>query len=185
MLRSLAVMTALMLGTVSANASVLDMTEAGSGNLGQSSAHLSDATLHSGSDGLYVGAGGIANSICALDSKNWSCANDLYLGFTSTVENLSFEVGGFQSGDKARLSIFNAAGQVAGKLKIARGGLFDLSGFGEISALFFDDRSKSRGVSYGNFTYDAVAPVPLPASLPLLLAGIGLIGFARKKRKSA
>ncbi len=185
MIRSIMVAAALLVGTVSAHASTLDFASEGFGNLHQSALKLDQATVYSGSDSLFVGAGGIGNSICALSSRHWHCANDLHVGFSAPVANLSFSVGGFQHGDKVRLSVFDAAGRLAGKLGLARGGAFDLSGFGTISALFFDDRSKAGGVSYGDFNYDALAPVPLPASLPLLLAGIGAIGFARKKRNSA
>lgn len=185
MLKTIAISAVLMLGSVTAHASVLDFTEAGSRSLGTSTLNLPDASLYSGGDGLFVGAGTLENSICALDTPRFSCANDLFLDFMSNVEKLTFEVGGFQTGDRVRVSIFDGTGDVAGKVNILRGGLFDLSGFGTISALFFDDRSSSGGVSYGNVSFDAVAPIPLPASLPLLLAGIGAIGFARKKRKSA
>lgn len=185
MIRSIVVAAALFVGTVSAHASTLDFAEMGSGNLHKNALTLAQATVYSGSDSLYVGAGGMGNSVCALSSKKWNCANDLYIGFAAPVTNLSFDVGGFQQGDKVRLSVFDAAGEFAGRLGLTRGGTFDLTKFSDISALFFDDRSKAGGVSYGNFSYEAIAPVPLPASLPLLLAGIGAIGFARKKRKSA
>jgi len=185
MLRAAAAAAALLIGSLSAHADVLDLTELGNGNLNQSTAVFTGATATSGADSLFVGAGSISNSVCALDTRNFDCANDLHLGFTAPVENLTFDVGGFQFGDDVRVSVFDANGQASGNVEILRGGLFDLSSFGQISSLFFDDRSTARGVSYGNFTYDAIAPVPLPASLPLLLAGIGAIGFARKKRNSA
>lgn len=183
MVRSIAIVVALLVGAVSAQATTLDFSEAGSGNLNQKSLHLDAGSVYSGADSLYVGAGGIDGSICALSTSNWNCANDLYIGFQAPVTDLSFDVGGYGYGDFVKVSVFDGAGDFTDRFNIHRGGSFDLSGYGSISGLFFDDRSRASGVSYGNFDY--VAAVPLPASLPLLLAGIAGLGFARRKRDAA
>ena len=52
---------------------------------------------------------------------------------------------------------------------------------------------ETRGIGIYSAEYDAVftpdvpniSPVPLPAAAPLLIAGLGAIGFAARRRKSA
>ncbi len=65
---------------------------------------------------------------------------------------------------------------VNGALEISQSGSFSDGGFG-----FYN---YSQGdVTYAGITENVVAPVPLPAGLPLLAGAIGLLGFA-KRRKS-
>jgi len=66
---------------------------------------------------------------------------------------------------------------VNGALEISQSGSFNDGGFG------FYNYSQGN-VTYAGITEDAVvAPVPLPAGLPLLAGAIGLLGFV-KRRKS-
>ncbi|MEM6408497.1 MAG: VPLPA-CTERM sorting domain-containing protein [Pseudomonadota bacterium] len=56
---------------------------------------------------------------------------------------------------------------------------FDLSALTNVSSVLFDFNNASGAID--NFVVEAVAPVPLPAGLPLLLAGLG--GFALLRRR--
>ncbi|AXI48706.1 hypothetical protein C1J03_02275 [Sulfitobacter sp. SK012] len=58
----------------------------------------------------------------------------------------------------------------------------------EFSSLSFVEGSQAIGVetyTLDNLTTGGVAPVPLPAGLPLLLAGLGGLATLRRKRKAA
>lgn len=55
---------------------------------------------------------------------------------------------------------------------------------GETFEIFFGgDVTLPVALSAG-FNVDAVAPIPLPATLPLLLAGVGVIGLMRRRSKA-
>ncbi|MCY4181215.1 MAG: VPLPA-CTERM sorting domain-containing protein [Litoreibacter sp.] len=56
---------------------------------------------------------------------------------------------------------------------------FDLSALTNVSTVTFDFNGASGAID--NFVVNAVTPVPLPAGLPLLLAGLG--GFALLRRR--
>lgn len=63
---------------------------------------------------------------------------------------------------------------------------FDFSDFG-IAAVFFDELTlladgSADIVGVVQLIDDAPAPVPLPASLPLLLGGLGAFGLSRRRR---
>ena len=47
---------------------------------------------------------------------------------------------------------------------------------------FFDGDSLGASITISNVVDTSVAPVPLPAGFPLLLGGIGILGFARSRR---
>lgn len=167
--------------TGSAQAASLNLTSLGSGFLGTTSVSPAGAVVSTpdGTD-LFRGAGGIANSICAIDGN--VCEADLEVDFTSSVENLSFQAGGYNSGDYVQLSIYDPSNALLGTTDINADGVYDLSSYGTIGRLFFDDSSTGAGFVFGNFTFDVSANVPLPAGLPLLVAGLGALGMIRRNR---
>jgi hypothetical protein len=109
------------LAAIPATAATLDFTILGSGTIPANTASVPGANLGSGGDAFFVGAN-FTNSICALDSNAFSCANDLQIGFTSLVSNLSFSVGGWQQGDRIELSVFDAAFNVLESVTILSNG---------------------------------------------------------------
>ena len=49
----------------------------------------------------------------------------------------------------------------------------------------FDNTGSTNFNSVGRFTYTEISNVPLPASVPLLIAGLGALGFVGRRKKAA
>jgi len=183
MLAKLALAAAALLAASAADAATLDFTTLGSGTIPGASHSVPGASLLSASDSLYVGAGGIPNSICALDSSAFSCANDLTLTFDGLASNISLDVGGFEPGDAVVAFLYNISDVLVGFVGLGAGHV-DFTGFTDIKKIFFDDSSTAHGASYGNITYNGtVNPVPLPAGVVLFgtaLAGLAALGRRRR-----
>jgi hypothetical protein len=107
------------------------------------------------------------------------------LTFDMDVSNVNFEYGFGDDGDSAALTIFDGLGAIIGflALDLTAGTSFaDLSGFGTLRSILFDNSaSTGLGYGYGNINYEAI---PLPATLPLLLAASGALVALRRRRAS-
>ncbi|MEE9389067.1 MAG: VPLPA-CTERM sorting domain-containing protein [Paracoccaceae bacterium] len=174
-----------------ASAATLDFTTLGNGPLGQTTASITDANLLSFGNDLYVGAGPFApNSICAISSGAGTCAADFLLEFTSPVTNVFMSHGIWNTLDSVKITVFGLLGAYSGDYVVTSAPSIDLSSFGTITSLFFDDSSfdgfDGGGTTFGNVNYTLanVSTVPLPASLPFLAIGMGALGLMRR-RKSA
>jgi hypothetical protein len=181
MIRGLALSSLFVMGAIAANAATLDFSELGLGEVLGSSASITGANLTSGADGFMVG-GSISNSICAFSLTGSGCANDLTIDFTSLVSSITFDVGGFQLGDQIEVLAYGPGNALLGSVLIFVNGFYDLSAFSNVDYLYFDDSSATFGVEYGNVSYTAAA-IPVPAGLPMLLAGLGgLIALRSRSR---
>ncbi len=137
-----------------------------------------EAVLTSSADFFFDGASAAPGSFCALSA--FSCAADLDIAFKSTVTDLMFQVSGFDPGDFVALGIFDAVDNLLATVNLTSNIVnLDLSSYGEISRLFFDDRSSGAGFAYSDFSFNQI---PLPASLPLLAGGIALLAAARRRK---
>ena len=151
-----------------------------------------EATLTSSGTGFYFdGASPEAGSFCAYNENSYNCQNDLEISFVGAVTNLMFDVSGWNSGDLVHLNVFDTVNTLLGVVVIdatitgfAQTDLVDLTSFGAISRLFFDDNSTGGGVAYSNFAFTRAATVPLPATLPLLAGALGAAAAIRRKRKA-
>lgn len=168
----------------SASAGLIDFTSFGNGDLGVTSITTPDATITNTSGGnLYIGAGGISNSVCALDPQVYNCEQDLEINFNTAVTALSFQIGGWAAGDFVKASIFDINDTLISTLDVDSNGTFDFFGSSNIYTLIFDDQSTSAGVAYGNLSFETTS-VPEPSSIALL--GLGIAGFClSKKRKTS
>jgi hypothetical protein len=125
-------------------------------------------------------------SVCALSDVGFNCRADLLLEFDAPVSNFSVETFLFHNNDEVTITIFDGLTELASQV-VTSATVVNFAGFAGITSVLFDDESLGgQGFQYGTFSFD-VAQVPLPAAAPLFAAGLGLIGFAtrRRRRKAA
>jgi hypothetical protein len=166
-----------------AQAATLDFVGFGAGTYG-SSIVVSGATITNISGGnILVGptAAGESNGFCSLGD---GCEADTSIIFGSVVSSLSFWLDGSNPGDALALSVYGIANAFLGTLNFTDPDqLIDLSSFGSITRLAFDDSSTAAGYGYSRFDFvQSIAAVPLPASLPLLLGAIVAVGGLRRRK---
>lgn len=105
--------------------------------------------------------------------------------FASVVDFLGFSIY-----DDARIKVTSDTG-VSRTRSVSTDGqfnTFDLTGFTGVKTLTFNFKGHSGAIDDLRFATPDLAepePVPLPAGLPLLLAGLGAIGIVSKRRKAA
>jgi hypothetical protein len=120
------------------------------------------------------------------------CRADMKVSFVLPFVGVSFLATGWNDGDAVTVHAFNGLVDI-GTRAIGGNGIFDLSSLGTITSLLFDDASSEDGggMSFGNFVINLAASgppdlgsdVPLPAALPLLMAGIGALGGLRTLKR--
>ena len=176
---------ALALATASASdAATITVSGFSSGYQSNTVAIAPEATITSfGTDLYFGGAYSDPGSFCAI--SGFGCEADLEIAFNGVVSNLIFDVGGYDGGDYVDVNIFGVGNALLGSIAITSDVIgLDLSSFGSITRLFFDDSSTGAGVGYANFSFDQVAaPVPLPAAGFLLIGALG--GLAALRRRKA
>lgn len=168
-------------------AATLDLSETGiTGLQGTKVVTLSNAVLTSLDTGLFIGFGfGEADDsgiVCGTNITKY-CEADWMIDFASSVINLTFGSFSVHPVDIVDVMAY-LNGAFLGSIKVTTETIVDFSGFGAIDRLVFSDSSTGAGIGFGNFSFDtvAVSPVPLPASLPLLMAGVaGLCAMRRRK----
>lgn len=182
------VLLALLLSTIglsstSAFADTLDFTTFSQGAQGSPVMTLPQATITSFGTDIYVGAAGLASEICALGS--FGCQADMQIDFTASVNDLTFDLSGYDSGDHIDVSIFSGA-TLLGTSAYETNGFVDLSGYLNVTRLYFDDSSTGAGFAYDNFqfTTTSTTAVPEPETYAMFLAGLGLLGFSSRRKQA-
>ncbi len=185
------ILTALLTGLATltmvgmASADTLDFTEYSPGWTDVEPMILSNAIID-GSD-FYIFAPNTSGwdtnskgSICS--ARGASCDADWQIEFLADVSNLFFATDGANSGDSVEVfAYFEAA--FLGSIVVETDTIVDMSSFGPIDRLFFDDSSTGAGFVYNDFSFDTVSAVPLPAGFPLYGAGLAVMGFLGWRRK--
>ena len=170
-----------------ASAATLDLTgqPLGISNL-VPQAVLPEATITALNGSLLLFNGPAADPFfCGLRlDLSGSCLGDVSIDFTSLVENLMFDMLGSHPGDTLAVTVLGATNQTLASLTFTNPDqTIDLSSFGQISGLILSPAgSTGSGTVFRDFTFDVVPTVPVPASLPLLAAGLaGLAALRRRK----
>ena len=148
---------------------------------------LPNATLTAATGVVFAGAGaaGAADGFCFTNAAVNSCEGDGEISFASTINNLTFDLDGFDPGDDITISAYLGA-TLLGGLNFTANGLADFTSFGTLDRLVFDDNSTGFGFGFSTFAFDEVAGVvPLPAGMVLMLTGVAGLGFAGRRRKVA
>ncbi|MET0103953.1 MAG: PEP-CTERM sorting domain-containing protein [Sedimenticola sp.] len=177
----------LFMAVTGAQASTLDFTEVGAtGIVSQTVINLSNATLTSYGDDMYIGAPGAFGEtnnlgiVCASPVGSGNCEEDLQIDFLSVVTDLMFESFGVQAGDSVTVSAYLGA-SLLGSTVVTTQTTVDFSGLGSIDRLFFADSSTAAGIGWGDFSFNTSVPEPTT----LALMGLGLAGIGWKRRKAA
>jgi len=167
--------------STNALADTLDFTTLSQGSQGTTVLVFPQATITSFGSDIYVGASAIASEICPLTNA-FNCQADLQIDFTSAVNDLSFVLAGYDAGDHLDINIFSGT-SLLGTIARQANGLVDLSAYSNITKLYFDDSSVGAGFSYDKFQF-TVAAVPEADTYGMLLAGLGLLGFATRRKQA-
>lgn len=183
-----------------ASAAMLDFNELPSGVQNAQVVNLSNAKVrflgsagnlfayNTGDFGITAPGGGI----CAFGAAG-DCAGTLLVRFTDgPVSNLRFTAVFGNVDDFARVKVFSGTTMLASlALDHDFGGaaaeFFGLSGITHV--VINATQSTGAGYAYTNWTFlqdpPTPAPIPVPASMPLLAAGLGGLALIRRRRKAA
>lgn len=135
------------------------------GGLNSRPANNGTATLLIDSAGFSLNNGGAAFSLQSFDLGQWSTS----YGPTTNVSMVGTLMGG-----GTLTQVVTASGNFVKQT---------LTGWSNLTSIRFNQ--SNIGASYDNFVVNAAAPVPVPAGLPLLLAGMGAFGFMARRRKAS
>jgi hypothetical protein len=125
---------------------------------------------------------------CALD-RGFRCLGDAMVVFDQLIRDLSFETFFYKPGDQVLVRLFSGD-VVLTERTVAYAGLVSFFGFAGITHIVLIDQSSfdTKGLAFGNFRYaiydptPPIDPIPLPASVLGLLAGLAALAVAGARR---
>ena len=121
-------------------------------------------------------------------SPGFNCAQDMNVGFSTDVFNVSFDILADEALGSSGTVTAYLDGSVVGSISLFGDGdgnthnLIDLSSFGLIDQLVLSSSLDPAGLGYDNFSFSVV---PVPAAVWLFGSGLlGLIGVTRRKKQA-
>lgn len=131
------------------------------------------------------------DSFCAIAGPGSFCIQDFEIEFDEPVQDVAFEIaGGEGDNDSVTVGVYSGL-DLLDTVVFDASGVADLGAYSGITRLTFavsddvtprdGDIPGNRGVSFGEFENAVLAPIPLPATLPLFMtAFLGLYGLRRR-----
>ena len=156
---------------------------------GTSSLTLSNATITTSGADLYVAGPGAYDpafgpygGFCGVTvTTGLDCSTISTISFNSAISDLNFVTRAYGTGDIVNAMIYSGT-TLLHTIVATSNTTLDFSGFSGVTSLVLDaSASTGLGFVYGDFAFNDVSTVPLPASGLLLIAGIGGIAGLRRK----
>ena len=182
--------TTLLFSATAAQAELIDFEQFNDGDL---IGTVGNATFTSNNNvEVYAFGGAFAQSgvnTIAPDAGGGSFNGDLFVDFTSAVNNLSFWSGGDDFNViQATINVFvnglfDSAVSLIGDGNAGTTDFHDLSAFSNVTRIEIVNVTDPAGLVYDDFMFD-IADVPEPGTLALLGLGLVGMGITRRRKKA-
>jgi hypothetical protein len=128
---------------------------------------------------LSGSVGGINNSLFQVTGSAGASPQSTTFNLASGISAISLDIRFFGSSEDVTVTLSNGATfDILGPAN----GFFGFAAGVEIDSFTISDDDDDTVIALGSITA-AVAPIPVPASLPLLIGALGAVGYAARRKK--